>query len=74
LHIGRLRRETKLALRQKSLHINDENEETFGEATVSVMTEETIEEVFGLCCSNHGLDHRDVFVESMMREEEEDRH
>ena len=50
-------------MRQKSLHIHDENEETFGEETVREMNEEAIAEGFRLCCSNHGLDHLDVFVE-----------
>ena len=35
------------------------------------MNEETIEEVFALCCSNNVLDRLDVFVESTTREEED---
>lgn len=58
------------------------DEETFAAAkvrewttgeNVRAMNEGTVEEVFGLCCSNSVLDRLDVFVESTRREEE-DRH
>ena len=53
-----------------NVHSTRETEEqVWADEKVRAMNEKRIEEVFGLSCPYHGLDHLDVFVESTTREQ-----